>query len=330
MTLTELRYIVTLAQERHFGRAAERCFVSQPTLSIAVKKLETELDVALFERHKSSVTLTPTGQQVVDQAQKVLDQAHQVNELAKAGRDPLTSPLRLGAIYTVAPYLFPHLVPRLRQSAPTMPLYLEEGFTEALRLKLRQGDLDAIIIALPFKEADVVVRSLYDEDFVVLLPAEHDWSQRQQIAASELDQIPLLMLGEGNCFRDQVLEACSSLQAAHKNGLVSEGGSLETIRQMVASGLGSTVLPQSAIDNQRLSPLSTVVPFSQPIPQRTLALAWRASFTRPKAIDALLDAIGQCPLAQLSAPTNESEPSAKASSCTKPAAVKNQSSKLSP
>ena len=300
MTLTELRYIVTLAQERHFGRAAERCFVSQPTLSIAVKKLETELDVALFERHKGNISLTPVDLQIVDQAQRVLDQAHQVSELANAGRDPLVTPLRLGAIFTVAPYLLPQLVPQLRQLAPQMPLYLEEGFTDTLRLKLRQGQLDAIVIALPFDAPDVRVHELYTEDFVALLPSDHPWSQRPQIDANQLDQIPLLMLGEGNCFRDQVLEASSGLNPLHnKDSLVSEGGSLETIRQMVASGLGSTVLPQSAVHSQRLSPLTTVIPFTPPVPKRTLALAWRASFTRPKAIDAVIAAISQCPTAQM-------------------------------
>lgn len=298
MTLTELRYIVTLAQERHFGRAAERCFVSQPTLSIAVKKLEAELDVALFERHKGDVRPTPVGQQVVDQAQRVLDQANQVHELAQSGRDPLSSPLRLGAIYTVAPYLLPQLVPQLRRQAPKMPLYLEEGFTASLKLKLSQGELDAIVIALPFEAPDVLVRPLYDEPFVALLPHDHPWSQQSQIDANQLDQIPLLMLGEGNCFRDQVLAASSGLQASADGNLIAEGGSLETIRQMVASGLGSTVLPQSAVDSwSQLTTLTQVIPFKPPVPQRTLALAWRTSFTRPKAIDALIDAISQCPTA---------------------------------
>ncbi len=297
MTLTELRYLVALAQECHFGRAAERCFVSQPTLSIAVKKLEAELDVALFERHKSSVSLTPIGQQLVVQAQTVLNEALQLQQLAQSGRDPLVSPLRLGAIYTVAPYLLPHLVPELRQLAPQMPLYLEEGFTETLRQRLLQGQLDAIVIALPFEAPDVLVRELYSEDFVALLPCDHPWSQHRQIDPDQLDQIPLLMLGEGNCFRDQVLKACSALNLV-SDGLVSEGGSLETIRQMVASGLGSTVLPQSAVLSQPPSPLTKVIPFQPPAPTRTLALAWRASFTRPQAIDALLDAIGQCPVAR--------------------------------
>tara|TARA_R110001583_G_scaffold45997_3_gene144537 strand:+ start:1028 stop:1975 length:948 start_codon:yes stop_codon:yes gene_type:complete len=307
MTLTELRYIVTLAQEHHFGRAAERCFVSQPTLSVAVKKLEAELGIALFERNKSRVELTPVGQQVVDQAQRVLREAKQIEELAKTGRDPLTSPLRLGAIYTIAPYLFPQLIPRLRQMAPQMPIYLEESYTETLRSKLCNGELDAIVIALPFEAPDILVRALYDEPFVALLPSNHPWSTRASIDAAELDQIPLLMLGEGHCFRDQLLEACSGLGNSSPNARpsgrqVTEGSSLETIRHMVASGLGSTALPLSAIDPEQNSSLVTAVPFSQPVPKRTLALAWRASFTRPKAIDILIDAIRPCAVSRFEPP----------------------------
>ncbi len=155
MTLTELRYIVTLAQEQHFGHAAERCHVSQPTLSVGVKKLEDELGVLIFERSKSAVRLTPVGEGIVAQAQKVLEQAQSIRELAQAGKNQLTAPLKVGAIYTVGPYLFPHLIPQLHRVAPQMPLYIEENFTHVLRDKLRNGELDAIIIALPFNEADV-------------------------------------------------------------------------------------------------------------------------------------------------------------------------------
>ena len=155
MTLTELRYIVTLAQEQHFGHAAERCHVSQPTLSVGVKKLEDELGVLIFERSKSAVRLTPVGEGIVAQAQKVLEQAQGIRELAQAGKNQLTAPLKVGAIYTVGPYLFPHLIPQLHRVAPQMPLYIEENFTHVLRDKLRNGELDAIIIALPFSEADV-------------------------------------------------------------------------------------------------------------------------------------------------------------------------------
>lgn len=298
MTLTELRYIVTLAQERHFGRAAERCFVSQPTLSVAVKKLEDELGVALFERSRAAVQTTPLGEKIVAQAQRVLEQASLINELATAGRDQLSSPLRIGAIYTIGPYLFPHLIPALTRRAPQMPLYIEEGLTGDLRRKLRNGELDAIIVALPFTETDVVTKPLYDELFEVLLPADHAWANRSAIDKEDLLGERLLLLGEGHCFRDQILEACPAISYKLNNPdntLIAEGGSLETIRHMVASRLGITVLPQSAIGTSHYeSGLLISRPFTPPAPGRTVAIAWRASFPRPKAIDAVTDAIALC------------------------------------
>ncbi|SFI11814.1 hydrogen peroxide-inducible genes activator [Modicisalibacter xianhensis] len=298
MTLTELRYIVTLAQERHFGRAAERCFVSQPTLSVAVKKLEEELGVALFERSKSTVQVTPLGEKVVEQAQRVLEQASVIRELANEGKDQLSSPLRIGAIYTIGPYLFPHLIPELAQSAPRMPLYIEENFTAELRRKLRSGELDAIIVALPFTEADVVTRALYEEPFEVLLPSGHPWTAKATIDKEDLLHERLLLLGEGHCFRDQILEACPAISAhlnSPTNTLTAEGGSLETIRHMVASKLGITVLPHSAIGTGHYeSGLLESRPFTPQAPSRAVAIAWRASFPRPKAIDALINAIEQC------------------------------------
>ncbi|MCD8522316.1 MAG: hydrogen peroxide-inducible genes activator [Saccharospirillaceae bacterium] len=297
MTLTELKYIVTLAQERHFGRAAEKCFVSQPTLSVAIKKLESELDVAIFERSKSSVTVTPLGERIVTQAQRVLEEARTIRELASAGKDQLSTPLKLGAIFTIGPYLFPHLVPQIHQQAPTMPLYLEENYTGVLRRQLRDGELDAIIVALPFTEADVLTRPLYDENFVVVLPKNHPWCKQQSIEAEQLADEDLLMLGEGHCFRDQVFEHCPALSRKHHTrlGSVLEGSSLETLKHMVATGLGITVLPESAVSNLDQN-LVTTRPFKTPAPFRTVALAWRASFPRGQAIDLLLSTARQCRL----------------------------------
>ncbi|WP_168015322.1 LysR substrate-binding domain-containing protein [Halomonas salinarum] len=298
MTLTELRYIVTLAQERHFGRAAEHCFVSQPTLSVAVKKLEEELGVALFERSKSTVQVTPLGEQIVEQAQRVLEQSSVIRELANAGKDQLASPLRIGAIYTIGPYLFPYLIPELTRSAPQMSLYIEEGFTADLRRKLRSGELDAIIVALPFTDTDVLTKPVYDEEFEVLMPADHPWTSRDSIAKEDLLQERLLLLGEGHCFRDQILEACPAISAklnSPSNTLTAEGGSLETIRHMVASKLGITVLPSSAIGTGHYEAgVLTSRPFANDVPSRTVAIAWRASFPRPKAIDTLTEAIRRC------------------------------------
>jgi LysR family hydrogen peroxide-inducible transcriptional activator len=297
MTLTELRYIVTLAQEQHFGRAAERCHVSQPTLSVGVKKLEDELGVLIFERSKSAVRLTPVGEGIVAQAQKVLEQAQGIRELAQAGKNQLAAPLRVGAIYTVGPYLFPHLIPQLHRIAPDMPLYIEENFTHVLRDKLRTGELDAIIIALPFQEADVLTKPLYDEPFYVVMPADHPWTNLASVDGAMLNDKSLLLLGEGHCFRDQVLEACPTTRKgseAHQHTTV-ESSSLETIRHMVASGLGVSVLPFTAVDSHHYAPgVLAIRPLTPPVPHRTVAIAWRASFPRPKAIDVLVDAVRLC------------------------------------
>ncbi|ASP38038.1 LysR family transcriptional regulator [Bacterioplanes sanyensis] len=295
MTLTELKYIVTLAQERHFGRAAEKCFVSQPTLSVAIKKLESELEIAIFERSKSAVRVTPLGERIVTQAQRVLEEARAIKELASSGKDQLSTPLRIGAIFTIGPYLFPHLVPQIHRRAPTMPLYLEENYTGVLRRQLRDGELDAIIVALPFNEPDVVTRVLYDENFVVVLPKGHPWCQKKSIDPDMLVDEDLLMLGEGHCFRDQVFEFCPALSRKHHTrlGSVTEGSSLETLKHMVATGLGISVLPESAISNIDHN-LITTRPFTSPIPYRSVALAWRISFPRGQAIDLMLETALQC------------------------------------
>lgn len=304
MTLTELRYIVTLAQEKHFGRAAEKCFVSQPTLSVAVKKLEDELGLALFERSKGSITVTDVGQRLVEQAKSILEQVNVFKDLAQEGKHQLNSPLKVGAIYTIGPYLFPHLMPEVVKSAPEMPLYIEENYTAVLRQKLKDCELDAIIIALPFDEPDVVTMPLYDEPFVVLLPKGHALSKHDEIDGEMLLKDNLLMLGPGHCFRDQVLDACSELkdaiglpvaEAKDKGRVITEGSSLETIRHMVASRLGISVLPLSAAMGKVVDDdLLDVRPFKAPIPYRSVALAWRVTFPRPKAIDLLSSSAKQC------------------------------------
>ena len=295
MTLTELRYIVTLSKERHFGRAAEKCFVSQPTLSVAVKKLEGELNVAIFERSKSSVSPTPLGEKIIQQAEKVLAETRILKELAETGKDPLNSPLKVGAIFTIGPYLFPHLVPQVHQLAPQMSLFIEESYTAVLRRQLRDGELDAIIVALPFTEPDVMTRPLYDESFVVVMRKDHELAKLDTIQADMLTKHNLLLLGEGHCFRDQVLELCPALIQQRNNnvGSVTQGSSLETLKYMVATGLGITVLPESAVGNLDAK-IITTRPFASPAPSRTVALAWRASFPRGQAIDLLLDTAGKC------------------------------------
>jgi len=302
MTLTELRYIVAVARERHFGRAAETCFVSQPTLSVAVKKLEEELGVQLFERGPTEVTVTPAGGRVVEQAQRTLEEAEKIRNIAKAIGDPLEGPLKLGAIFTIAPYLLPQLVPLLRRRAPKMPLILEENYTATLSERLKRGDIDAAIVALPFGEAGITVTPLYDEVFVVALAKTHAWAARKSIAAGELARENLLLLGSGHCFRDQVLDACPALNRSSSTSPDSlqktvEGSSLETIRLMVASGMGMTVLPASAVPAKRAATdLLTYIPFSRPVPDRRVVLASRSSFPRAAALGAIRAAVAACAL----------------------------------
>jgi LysR family hydrogen peroxide-inducible transcriptional activator len=329
MTLTELRYVVTLARERHFGRAAEACFVSQPTLSVAVKKLEDELGVALFERGKTEVAVTPVGERIVEQARRVLDELEGVKRIAQQAQDPLAGPLRIGAIYTIGPYLFPRLVPILHDTAPHMPLIIEENYTARLRERLVQGELDAVLVCLPFEEPGVVTLPLYDEPFMVMVPARHSWTKRKRLVTDDLATETVLLLGAGHCFRDQVVAACPSCVGppAAEGGLQKavEGSSLETIRHMVASGMGITVLPCTAASGpghyaspigsrrgprRRDAPfadskLTEIRPFVDP-PQRRVALAWRVTFPRPQAIEALRQAIRACALdcvTYLGAPT---------------------------
>lgn len=297
MTLTELKYIVTLAHERHFRRAAERCFVSQPTLSVAIKKLEDELDVTIFERNRSDVRVTLIGERIVAQARKVLEEAELVKQLAQQGKGQLNLPLRVGAIFTVGPYLFPHLIRHIKPIAPEMPLILEENYTGVLRQKLRSGELDAIIISLPFEEPDVELLDLYDEPFEVLIPAEHPLARQEKITRKQLEKENILLLGEGHCFRDQVLNACPGILKGSDETSLPQGTSLETLRHMVASGLGLTILPSSSSD-KHIYDTDTLVerPFAGKTPYRRVSLAWRQRFSRPKAIDALAQAITSCSL----------------------------------
>lgn len=300
MTLIELRYIVAVARERHFGRAARSCFVSQPTLSVAVKKLEEQLGVMVFERVPKKVVLTSVGKQIVAQAQQVLEAADRVKQIAQEGGDPLVEPLRIGVIYTIGPYLLPHLIPILRDQVPGMAIIVEEGFTADLRVLLRQGNLDAIILSNPFHEPGVDTVPLYREPFVVVLPVSHPWARKASVNTRDLAKETVLLLGEGHCFRDQVLDECPSCAASGSRAELQkslEGGSIETIRHMVASGVGVTVLPCSAAGVGEYSRrLLVVKKFADKRPAREVILAWRRGYPRMRAIEALRQAIRSCPI----------------------------------
>ncbi|PQA49430.1 LysR substrate-binding domain-containing protein [Amnimonas aquatica] len=286
MTLTELRYLVTLAQERHFGRAAERCHVAQPTLSVAIRKLEDSLGIIIFERHRHGVLVTPAGEALIAQAQVVLHEAEALERMADQSRDEFAEPLRLGAIFTVGPYLFPGLIRHLKQEDSPLRLYLEENYTHVLAERLAHGELDAILVALPFDPPETRVTPLFDEPFRLLLPQDHDWVARSEVPADALGDSPVLMLGEGHCFRDQVLETCSVGSAPSGT---SPGSSLMTLRHMVASGLGITLIPASAEpilvnDEVACRPLT-------PSPGRRIVLASRHRFPRRQALQALTRAL---------------------------------------
>jgi LysR family hydrogen peroxide-inducible transcriptional activator len=283
MTLTELKYLIAVADEKHFGRAAERSFVSQPSLSAAIKNIEEELGVRVFERSKRGVELTQVGAEVVAQARRTLDEAARIKTVAKQGKG------RVGVIHTIAPYLLPQLVAALRKSAPEMSLDIEENMTSNLDRLLKSGELDAAILALPYEASGVVVEPVYDEEFVVVVPQGHPFARRRAVPIGELDAAELLLLPVGHCLRDQVLGACTEFSAPPPAGRL--GNSLETLRSMVASGLGMTVLPKTALTERYDTPLVRAVPFAEPRPKRRIAVAWREGVARPNAVRKLIDAI---------------------------------------
>ena len=316
MTLTELKYIVAVAREKHFGRAADACYVSQPTLSVAVKKLEEELDVKLFERSAGEVTVTPLGEEIVRQAQSVLEQAAAIKEIAKRGKDPLAGPLTLGVIYTIGPYLLPDLVRQSIARTPQMPLMLQENFTVKLLEMLRTGEIDCAVLAEPFPDAGLAVAPLYDEPFLAAVPHKHPLAAQDSVSAEQLKNETMLLLGAGHCFRDHVLQVCPEFASYGGNSATSnhpnegirkafEGSSLETIKHMVAAGMGVTLVPRLAVPREALLPQSReghirYLPVresdgSAP-PLRRVVLVWRRSFTRYEAIAALRNTIYACEL----------------------------------
>lgn len=296
MTLTELKYLVALSETKHFGAAAKRCHVSQPTLSVAIKKLESLLNIVIFERKRDEIRITEIGEKIIAQAKRVLMEADNLGAIAKNEKSHLQSPLKIGAIYTVAPYLFPALIPKIKKYAPDMPLIIQENFTNHLREKLESGELDAIFVALPFKTAGLVRKVLYDEPFVVLMRKDHPLSKKKNIMDSDLKEEQILLLGKNNCFRDQVIKACARCYSTNNETQNIEGASLETLRHMVASGTGITILPSSATAIHYYNHILCVKPFKNNIPQRTIVLVWRNGFPRTKAIDAIIQAFNDCAL----------------------------------
>ena len=313
MTLTELKYIVAVAREKHFGRAADACYVSQPTLSVAIKKLEEELDVKIFERSAGEVSVTPLGEAIVRQAQSVLEQAAEIKEIAKRGKDPLSGALTLGVIYTIGPYLLPELVRNSIKMTPQMPLMLQENFTVKLLEMLRTGEIDCAIVAEPFPETGLAMAPLYDEPFMAAVPSNHPLAQQDAVTTTDLKNETMLLLGSGHCFRDHVLEVCPEFEryASNDDGIrrTFEGSSLETIKHMVAAGMGVTLVPRLSVPKEALEsprrratddPHIRYLPIhnedGHEPPSRRVVLVWRRSFTRYEAIAALRNAVYACEL----------------------------------
>jgi LysR family hydrogen peroxide-inducible transcriptional activator len=288
MTLSELKFVIAVAKERNFRRASEKCFVSQPALSLAIKKLEDDLGVLIFERSRTDVSPTPIGEQIISQAIRALEEVALIREIAQQGNNQLSGALRLGLIYSIGPYLLPEIIPILRQKAPEMPLDIEENLTVQLEAQLKNGVIDAAIVALPFDIPGIKTLPLYDEKYVVMIPIEHPWAKRKSVHAEELADENVLLLNSGHCYSHQVLQACPELS---RKGQVLQGNSLETIRNMVSSSLGITVLPSSAATERYINPLVKVIPFENPVPVRRVALAWRKSYAREQAVLTLAEAI---------------------------------------
>ena len=279
MNLRDLRYFIALAETRHFGRAAETCFVSQPTLSTQLKKLEEELGVTLFERAPRNILLTPAGEQILRHAKLALSHVSTMQEIAKHTKDPESASIRLGIFPTLAPYLLPHVVPKLRKRFPNLELLLIEEKTEILIHQLRDGRIDAAILAEPLVEEQFESMHLFTEPFVLALPENHPLSKQRTLGLGELEQQHLLLLEDGHCLRDQALEVCALSGASEKEGF--RATSLETLRQMVAAGVGITLLPMLAVKPPvPKSPYIRLLPFRNPAPTRGIALYWRKSSVR--------------------------------------------------
>ena len=291
MTLSELKFIVALAREKNFHKAAEKSFVSQPALSLGIKKIEEELSVSLFERSVGAggdVKITPIGQKIIDQAIIVLNEAAKIKDLSANGDKQLDLPFKLGLIYSIAPYLLPLIIPELRKYAPNMPLQVHENITKNIETELKSRTIDAAVIALPFDIPGIEIEILYDEPFVVIVPLSHRWDEKNKIKAKDLAKEKVLLLDKTHCFSNQVTEACPGLS---KNSEVQLGNSLEYIRSMVASGLGISVLPQSATTIKHNNPLVKIISFEDPVPFRRIALAYRKSGVKKEAIKTIAKAI---------------------------------------
>ena len=291
MNLKDLKYLVALADTGHFGRAAQRTFVSQPTLSAQLKKLEEYLGVKLVERHPKNVQLTEVGKEIVARARRMLSEGDEIVALARNNTDPLSGKLKIALIPTIGPYLLPRVMQKLRKALPQLGLMLYEHQTEALLKRLREGDIDLGILALPVDQDGLESRHLYREEFTVALPSDNPLAQKPSIKAADLKGQTLLLLEDGHCLRDQALEVCSRVDVREAEDF--RATSLETLRHMVVAGLGVTLMPELAVESPFGSQRGLVIrQFAKPAPARTVGAVWRKSTTRGAAIEAVCDIIG--------------------------------------
>ena len=288
MTLSELRFVVSVAQEKNFRRAAAKSFVSQPALSLAIKKIENELGVLIFERNRMGISLTTVGEKIVNQAQIVLEEADKIKAISIAKKNTKQVEVKIGLIYSIAPYLLPSIIPLVKSSCPEIILEAEEDITTNLIKKLEEGSIDAAIIALPFVVPGIETQPLYDEPFKVLIPTKHPWNNKQKINAKELKNEKILLLDNTHCFSMQVREACPGISDKAE---VQAGTSLETIRNMVASNLGISILPQSATSNNYSNDLINILPFESPIPFRRVAMAFRRGSSKQTSLVKIIKSI---------------------------------------
>ncbi len=290
INLKDLKYLVAIADTGHFGKAAQRCFVSQPTLSAQLKKLEQYLGVQLVERQPNNIKLTQVGAQVVARSRHMLQEGEEILELARASADPLTGKLRIALIPTIGPYLLPRITQKIRKALPKMGLMLYEHQTDALLKRLLEGELDLGILALPVPDDGLRTRVLYEENFLLAVPDEHPLAKRSRIKVEDLQDQTVLLLEDGHCLRDHALEVCSRVEIREAENF--RATSLETLRQMVVAGLGVTLLPQLAVAPPFGSQRGlTTLKFANPQPRRTVGAIWRKSTTRAAAIDAVCDVI---------------------------------------
>ena len=288
MTLSELRFVVSVAQEKNFRRAAAKSFVSQPALSLAIKKIENELGVLIFERNRMGISLTTVGEKIVNQAQIVLEEVDKIKAISVVEKNTQQVEIKIGLIYSIAPYLLPSIIPLVKNSSPEIILEAEEDITTNLIKKLEEGSIDAAIIALPFVVPGIETQPLYDEPFKVLIPTKHPWNNKQKINAKELKNEKILLLDNTHCFSMQVREACPGVSDKAE---VQAGTSLETIRNMVASNLGISILPQSATANNYSNDLINILSFESPIPFRRVAMAFRRGSSKQASLVKIVKSI---------------------------------------